>query len=219
MTGRTGRTGPAPRGTGAERGAGDGPRGRGASALLVAVVFAVGIGAGGAARAQAPPRVTVTTDRQRVALTEEFELSVSLEGTFDEVQVPPLDDFQVVQEGMTRVLNGRRASVTRNYTLRPKKAGTLTIGPARLVRDGKVVAESAPLTVVVAEPEVARPVSAAEAMDLSRYAGEGCHPVNSIVNKNNQYVFTTVTGMHNFSGSNRCQITIALVSKNKVLRI
>ena len=173
MTGRTGRTGPAPRGTGAERGAGDGPRGRGASALLVAVVFAVGIGAGGAARAQAPPRVTVTTDRQRVALTEEFELSVSLEGTFDEVQVPPLDDFQVVQEGMTRVLNGRRASVTRNYTLRPKKAGTLTIGPARLVRDGKVVAESAPLTVVVAEPEVARPVSAAEAMDLSRYAGEG----------------------------------------------
>ena len=124
-------------------------------------------------RAQAPARVSATVDQGRVALYEEVQLSVSIEGTFDDYQVPRMDDFQVVQEGMTQVLTGRRSSVTRSYTLRPKKAGTLQIGPARLLRDGAVVAESPALTVVVAAPEAPSPVTAAEAADLTRHASDG----------------------------------------------
>ncbi|PKN58115.1 MAG: hypothetical protein CVU56_07555 [Deltaproteobacteria bacterium HGW-Deltaproteobacteria-14] len=125
------------------------------------------------AAAQAPPRVTATVDQGRIALYEELQLSVSLEGSYDEYQVPKMDDFQVVQEGMTQVLTGRRSSVTRNYTLRPKRAGTLQIGPARLTRGGRVVAQSDPLTITVAEPEALAPVTAAEAADLTRHANDG----------------------------------------------
>lgn len=127
----------------------------------------------GAAHAQQPARVTATVDRQRLSLHEDLELSVSLEGTFDDYEVPRLEDFQIVQEGMTRVLSGRRSSITRNYTLRPRRAGTLTIGQARLLRGGAVVAESPPIAITVAEPEAAKPISAAEAQNLARYVDEG----------------------------------------------
>lgn len=147
--------------------------GRGLSALAALTALVVVATLAPAARAQRPPQVTATVDQGRIALYEELQLSVNLEGTYDDYQVPKMDDFQVVQEGMTQVLTGRRSSVTRNYTLRPKKAGKLTIGPARLLRAGKVVAQSQPLTVTVAEPEAQRPISWSEAADLSRRASDG----------------------------------------------
>jgi len=139
------------------------------------------------ALAQRQPRVTATVDQARISLHEELQLSVSIEGTYDDYQVPQLDDFQVVQEGMTQVLTGRRSSVTRNYTLRPKKAGELRIGPARLVRAGKVVAESRPLVVTVAEPAPLAPVTAAEAADLSRRVNDGLF-LRMVVPKETYYV-------------------------------
>src|SRR5690606_14921714 len=46
-----------------------------------------------------------------------------------------------------------------------------------------------------------------------------CHPVYAIVYKNHKDVFTAVTGMQNFSGTNGGQIPIALIGKDKLIGV
>ncbi len=118
-------------------------------------------------------RVTATADRTTLSLHEELTVSISIEGAVEQLQPPAFTDFAVVSEGVTRVLNGRRSSLTRNYRLRPKKNGRLTIGPAKGLRDGRVVAASRPITVTVKQPAAAKPVDVEVAQDLGRYQDQG----------------------------------------------
>ena len=39
------------------------------------------------------------------------------------------------------------------------------------------------------------------------------HTVNSVVNKNHYDIFSPVTSMHDFCTSDRCQVTVSLISK------
>ncbi|MCA9517466.1 MAG: protein BatD [Myxococcales bacterium] len=142
--------------------------------LLFSLALALGALPGSAARAQGPPpSLTMTVDKTTVPIGEDLELQIEIEGNADSLEQPDLSAFQVVSQGTSRVIGGRQNKLVQTYTLRPRKAGTATIGGAKLLLGGKVVAQAQPIAIKVAEPEPLKPVSADEARSLAPYVNQG----------------------------------------------
>lgn len=108
-------------------------------------------------------RVTVKADRTAIDVSGEVLVTVRMEGKFSNHQTPNLDDFEVLGQQRTQMFDGRGSSVVLQLTLRPKRAGTLTIGPAKLFQGGRLVAKSDPVAIKATKPRPPEPVSAAEA--------------------------------------------------------
>jgi hypothetical protein len=130
--------------------------------LFIATCALAALWPAASAHAQGP-RVATAVDRARVEIGEEIELTIQADGRYEELEMPSTDDFDVVGQRFTQI--NRR--VSRTWVLRPRKAGSYTIGAARLKLQGKVVAESEPIVITVTEPVAAAPVEAAAAGDLS----------------------------------------------------
>jgi len=113
-------------------------------------------------------RVVTEVDRTRVEIGEDVELTVQASGRYEELEVPTVDGFDVVGQRFKQV----NRNVSRTYVLRSRGPGTFTIGPARVKSGGRVIATSAPISIVVAAPVVAAPVNAATAQDLAAHEQE-----------------------------------------------
>lgn len=134
-------------------------------ALLVLLVPAV---ASAASISLEPSARAITTD-------DELTLQFRIEGEFDSVQEPSLTDWVVTGTSQQRqiVLGATRSSqIIFTYTLQPKRAGALSIGQARLLAGGQVVAQGGPLTVQVTAPKPVSPTAPGQAADVTRHAGE-----------------------------------------------
>lgn len=144
---------------------------RGAGLVLVMLaLFAVTTTP--AARAQEPASVTMRVDRTSLTLEDEVRLEISVKGA-TELSGPDLTDFDITgQSSQTSIDFGRSRTVTQAVTLRPKRAGTLTIGRVVALVRGRAVAEHEAITVTVTEPRPVAPIAADAAQDLSPYANE-----------------------------------------------
>lgn len=132
--------------------------------LLVSGLFAL---TATPAFAQGAPTITLSVDRTRISLADELELVVTLKGNVDGLQPPDLSEFDVAgQRTEKRIDVGRSMTFAQVYTLRPKKLGTFTIGPAQATAGGRIVATAQPITVIVEEPAAKPPVSAEDALSV-----------------------------------------------------
>lgn len=140
----------------------------GALLLLTATLLAVGA----PAHAQEPASVTMRVDRTSLTLEDEVRLEISVKGA-TELSGPDLTDFDITgQSSQTSIDFGRSRTVTQAVTLRPKRAGTLTIGRVVALVRGRAVAEHEAITVTVTEPRPMDPIAADAAQDLGPYANE-----------------------------------------------
>jgi BatD DUF11 like domain len=102
-------------------------------------------------------QVTASVDKQELTLEDSIRFSIVVEGTRSAPppQLPPLDSFKVRPRGSSssfQIINGdRSSSITYNFTLLPKEAGTFTIGPATVEIEGGTY-RTAPITLIVKEP-------------------------------------------------------------------
>ncbi len=120
--------------------------------------------------AQGSPSISMKVDRQTMSLEEELTLEISVSGA-TELASPDLSQFEILgQSSQTSINVGRSRSVTQTLLLRPRSAGTLTIGKAQALVNGQLVAEAPAITVTVTAPKPPDPVSASEALDLERLA-------------------------------------------------
>lgn len=125
-----------------------------------------------ASRAQEPASVTMRVDRTSLTLEDEVRLEIAVKGA-TELSGPDLTDFDITgQSSQTSIDFGRSRTVTQVVTLRPKRAGTLTIGRVMALVRGRTVAEHEAITVTVTEPRPVEPVAADTAQDLSPLANE-----------------------------------------------
>lgn len=120
---------------------------------------------------------SIALDPSARAITTEDDLTVEmrLEGDFDDVREPAMSDWTVVGTSQRRsVVIGTttQSQITITYTLRPKRAGRLTIGQARLMLNGQVVAQAGPLQIQVTVPRAPDPTAPGQAADVTRHAGE-----------------------------------------------
>ena len=102
--------------------------------------------------------VTARVDRNAVMLGDEVVLTITIESIATvpiEIRNPDVAGLEVLSSrdaSSVTVRDGEPARVTtREITLRPVRAGTVTIGPA-LVRRGDEIAETAPLRITVSTP-------------------------------------------------------------------
>jgi len=127
------------------------------------------------ARAARKPKLTLRArlDRARAVLGDELELVVEATAAYEALEGPDAPDFTVLaQSRRTRVrLSGGKTEryYEASWLLRPRRVGTLTVGPVRARVGGAVVASTAPLTVEVTNAGPARPAAAVR--DLAQYAG------------------------------------------------
>lgn len=120
--------------------------------------------------------VTVEPERRSMSIDDDLQVIVSATGDFDSLQEPDMKGFQVVgrsESTQTRIVNLNVTRIyRRTYQLRPIRSGKLVLGKASLLRDGKVMASSPPVTVMVTEPTAGKPLSAEEQMGLVDRGGE-----------------------------------------------
>jgi len=118
--------------------------------LILLVAFSVA--------AMAQFSVKATTDRNKVALGEQFQVNYEVEGNGN-FTPPSFKDFQVVGQstmsggGMTVYVNGKlmsggNQSTTHSYSLSPKAVGKFTIPPASVTANGST-AQSNAITIEV----------------------------------------------------------------------
>ncbi len=122
-----------------------GLRGLGLALLL-------GFGSHGVAAAQS---VQATVDRNQIALDEQLQLTVRVEGSQRvRPELPPMPDFEVIERGQStsmQIINGRVSqALSFNYILVPRRTGTFTIGPATAELNGETFSSRA-FTVTVLE--------------------------------------------------------------------
>ena len=120
------------------------------------------------ALAQDDVAFTALVDRTTVSTDEYVQLTLSVEGQFNNVpnpELPLMDGFHVA--GSTRrqqfsLVNGvSSASISFVYQLRPLEVGRRTIGSARITVNGKTY-ETQPITIEVVEGSAPPPTSRAE---------------------------------------------------------
>ncbi len=145
--------------------------------LVTGLALAILLGAAGSASARTPgASVQMEVDRRTLTTDDELELRVTFEGDLDRYEEPGLGDFAVVgrsSQQLMSIVNGRVSrQQVQVYTLRPSRAGTLTIAGAKAYRDGQVVAQGAPLQVTVKAPAAPPPVAPGAARSLDRRADE-----------------------------------------------
>ncbi|MGM0574195.1 MAG: BatD family protein [Myxococcota bacterium] len=120
--------------------------------------------------------VEVEVDRTALSLDEDLEAEITMSGSYDRYDGPDLDGFEVLGRSRSQqiqIINGRmtRRQVL-SLSLRPKRAGELTLGVVTLFDEGREVARSRPVTVTVREPQLPPATSADEARDLADEARE-----------------------------------------------
>jgi len=108
-------------------------------------------------------RFVAGVNRTQVALEEPFTYTVEISGVSGsrtDPVLPQMNGFDIYSSGRTQsfsLVNGRMSSsVIFNYTLVPKKVGSLTIGPATLEAEGKVY-RTEPITITVTAPSSSPP--------------------------------------------------------------
>lgn len=126
--------------------------------------------------------LTATVDRAQASVGEQITLSVTVDGSRSaEPTLPDLAAFEIHGRGhsaQVQLINGHMSSrVAYNYALLPKRAGTFTIGAARVEVDGKIY-QSDPFTVTITNTPAAEaggnaPVFiTAEVSNTTPYVGE-----------------------------------------------
>ncbi|MEC9070999.1 MAG: BatD family protein, partial [Myxococcota bacterium] len=114
--------------------------------------------------------VSVEPDRRAMTVDDDLQIVVSATGDFDSLKEPDMKGFQVVgksESTQTRIVNMNVTRIyRRTYQLRPIRAGKLTIGPAAILQDGRVVARSPALTISVTEPAAGKTLTADEQQGL-----------------------------------------------------
>ncbi len=123
---------------------------------------------------------TASVDRTTVGAGEQFELTLTLNGStnVDNFQPPSLNDFLVATgpnpSTNMQIINGAvSSSITYSYVLQPKAPGKFTIGPASVTYKGRVVS-SQPITITVTKgaPQTGRQGNQGESADISKQIGD-----------------------------------------------
>jgi len=123
------------------------------------------------------PEVSVKVDRRSITTDDQLSVEVRLSGEFDRYQEPDFTGFEVESQGSSQqiqVVNGRMtAEKVMTFLLIPRRAGSFTIGAARIFNGGKEVAASDPVRIRVTGAKAPEPTTAAAARDVaSRSARE-----------------------------------------------
>ncbi|MEX0968548.1 MAG: BatD family protein [Bacteroidia bacterium] len=100
-------------------------------------------------------QITGSVDKTKVGTRDVLTLSFTLKGRVEGYDPPSLPYFQVVSgpnvSSSIQIINGRRSdSKTYSYVLRPRQAGTFTIGPAKAKVNGEEV-QTEPIRIEVVE--------------------------------------------------------------------
>jgi hypothetical protein len=131
-----------------------GRRGLSASALLVGLLCATSALA---------DSVKVEASQRSISDDEDVQITFSFDGQ-GQGQIPDLADWNIVGQNQgtsIQIINGQMTrSTSQTYVLTPKRVGNLVIAPATIVRDGQVVAQSQPLTIVVRGAQAMKPSEA-----------------------------------------------------------
>jgi|GEM_PF-1146118 len=137
---------------------------RAARALLAAVVVGLALLVGASAAHAQNAAVTVKVSPKVVLEGEDVTVEVTFRGDYDNYALPELGDFKVLgrQQSSQISIVGGNVSQTRTFTIRaiPKKTGILTVGAAKVLRSGSVVATSKPQAVKVRKEAPPDPSSA-----------------------------------------------------------
>ncbi|NRA63505.1 MAG: protein BatD [Pseudobacteriovorax sp.] len=101
-------------------------------------------------------KIVAELDQNSGTTTDQFVLSIEIEGSFRELpEVPKIDGLSIRPGGRqqsTQIINGvRTSSVTLNYIIEPISEGVFTIPEITLEIDGDVL-KTLPLTLTVAKP-------------------------------------------------------------------
>ncbi|MBM4387221.1 MAG: protein BatD, partial [Deltaproteobacteria bacterium] len=97
--------------------------------------------------------VSVTVDRTAMDINDVIRMQIAVEGAQGELALPQMPDFSIVSRSESTsisIINGamsQQKGIT--LLLQPVKTGTLSIGEAKLIVNGKIAASSRPLTVKV----------------------------------------------------------------------
>jgi hypothetical protein len=120
--------------------------------------------------------ISLEVSSRSITIEDELTLEMRIEGGFDRLIEPTLDGFNVTGQTSSRqVVLGGGASQNQlviRRTLQPLRAGTLTIGQARLIDDNRIVAEAGPIAITVSEPRRAAPAAPGSAADVDKHEGE-----------------------------------------------
>ena len=97
--------------------------------------------------------LSATVSRNPVSVSEQFQLTFTLNATGSGFTPPPLNDFLVLsgpnQSSNMQIMNGAVSqSLSYSYILQPKKEGTFKIESAGITSNGKVIT-SPPFTITV----------------------------------------------------------------------
>ena len=96
-----------------------------------------------------------TVDKNPVGAGDVFSYQITLENGRSDITPPDLSDFNVVfgpsRSSNYRIINGQQtSSMSFSYTMRPRKTGSFTIGPASTTVNGKRY-ETKPITIKVVQ--------------------------------------------------------------------
>ncbi len=145
--------------------------------------------------------VRARVDRTIASLNDHVTLSIEVQGTMRQVgmpKLPPLDaDFSVYSAGsstnMSWVNGAMTSSRTWTYRLVPKRAGSFTIGPAK-VEFGADVYSTEPIEIEIVEGEAPRTASQPQERPSSGVESAGRDVfITTSVDKNRAYVGEQVT--------------------------
>jgi hypothetical protein len=158
------------------------------SALTVALAWS--------STAVAQVTVTMRADRTQISVDEEFTLEIRVEASgihSPDVQLPPLDAFEVLQRQVSRPMQfsfsfgSRSERVVRSssiytFVLRPQMQGRITIQPVKVKVDDRQY-QSQPLTIIVGKGGAAPPAGAApqDPNAPSEQTPEPAQPPNGIL--------------------------------------
>lgn len=88
-------------------------------------------------------QVRASVDRTRVAVGESIQLKVTITGEDGEVDVSPIQDFEILSRGSSTNINMVNGQFSREnsyiYTLMPSKSGQMTVPPLPVRTNGKTL--------------------------------------------------------------------------------
>lgn len=106
-----------------------------------------------ACQAYGQASISARVNRSQAYLGQYITLIVTAGGTFDQIELPPLKAFDRLGTSRSTSISIINGKVNRQQqlqvTLGARRTGKLRIGPVSLVRDGKKIAQSNPITVTV----------------------------------------------------------------------
>lgn len=128
--------------------------------------------------------LSANVDRSNISMDEQLTLSVTVKGNINNVpepNIPPLPDFNIVsrfQSQNVEIINFQTsASITYQYILQPKKAGTFTINPIT-INHGGTTYKTLPITVDVSRSAGNPPTSTHPAQIPGNRITQQPHTIN-----------------------------------------